>query len=83
VIFPKDWRAGIKRVPLHLVTFGLAGFLLTWYGGWGAAIVLSAWRGYAEFLDWHYFRDDTFAKALIDLLSQTLPAILASVLRWS
>jgi hypothetical protein len=63
--------AGWKKFLLHFLGFGVPFGAVAWFGGWGAAVVLFAWRSYEEFLDWHEQRD-TLGKALIDLLSQTL-----------
>jgi hypothetical protein len=75
-----DARAGIRKIPLHLATFGWPGALVTWYGGWGAAAVLVAWRGYEEYHDWRCGYD-TLGKALIDLVSQTIGAVTVAIIK--
>ena len=77
-----DWHDGVRRLPLHLATFGLLGALATWYGGWGAAAVLVCWRVWEEYLDWMNLRD-SFAKAWIDLAAQTIPAAIIAIVHWS
>jgi hypothetical protein len=73
-----DWHAGIRRIPLHLITFGAFGALATWYGGWGGAVVLVAWRAWDEYVDYVQLRD-SFAKAWVDLGSQVLPAAIVAI----
>lgn len=79
---PHNWRDGLQRAPLHLLTFGMLGLLGTWYGGWGCAVTLLAWRIYAEYRDWMDLKD-TLPKALIDLATQSLPALLVVLVRLS
>ena len=45
-----NWLDGLKKVPLHLLTLGLFGAVITYFGGWGAAVVISVLRTYEEIL---------------------------------
>jgi len=74
-----NWKDGIKRIPLHLASFGAPVGLVVWYGGWSGSAVLVAWRAYEEYQDWRQGRD-TLAKAFIDFASQTIiPAVIAII----
>ena len=75
-----DWVVGLDRVPWHFFGFGIPFGFLTFYGGWGTAAALVAWRVYAEYGDWRQGRD-TLGKALIDFFSQVAVAVGVAVLK--
>jgi hypothetical protein len=74
-----NWRDGVKRIPLHLATWGLGGVLASVWLGWiPLAFVLgAAIRGeYQDFTN----GEDTVGKAIIDFSSQiVLPLTVALV----
>lgn len=74
----KNWRDGVKRIPLHVFTWGLAASVATIWLGWvpSAFVLGAAIRG--EYQDIRGKRD-TVGKALIDFCSQVaLPIALAT-----
>jgi hypothetical protein len=81
---PHNWKAGLKRAPVHLALFGAPSVLavaLIPPGPWkwipAAVLVAQAIRGE---LDDVQHREDTPAKAIIDALTQAGPAIVAGLL---
>lgn len=74
-----NWIDGLKRIHLHLL-LGLPFAVVTYYGGWAGAVTFAAWRMYEEYLDWKTHQD-TFAKSIIDLTSQTILVIIAAVVK--
>jgi hypothetical protein len=75
-----DWRAGFKRVPLHLATWGLAGAVASLWLGWlpTAFVVGAAIRG--EYQDVVDVKSDTWTKAVIDLISQVALPVLSCLI---
>jgi len=70
----------LKKIPLHFFGFGIPVGLAVYFLGWSGFLVLVAWRGYEEYLDYHQGRD-TFGKAGIDFCSQIAGAFWAGMFR--
>lgn len=73
-------KEGLRKIPIHFFGFGIPSGLAVYFGGWSGVLVLVAWRGYEEYLDFREQRD-TLGKAVIDFLSQTAGSVVAGVLR--
>lgn len=75
-----NWKDGVRRIPLHLATWGLGGAVVAILLGWlPLAFVLgAAIRG--EYQDVTN-GDDTAGKAAIDFVSQVILPALAGILR--
>lgn len=73
-------KDGLKKIPLHFFGFGFPVGLSVYYLGWSGLLVLVAWRGYEEYLDFHTGRD-TLGKAIIDFVSQVSGSVVAGLLR--
>jgi hypothetical protein len=76
-----DAVVGLKRIPLHLLGFGIPFGILVLLGGWSGAAVLVSWRVYAENLDVRDGRD-TLGKAALDILSQVIIPVVVAVWKW-
>lgn len=83
-VTPHDWRAGIKRLPLHLGAMGLPSMIaaiLIPPGPWkwlpAAAMVGQAIRG--EIADVQE-GSDTVTKAIMDGVSQSVLAIVGALI---
>lgn len=74
--------AGWKKVPFHLLGFGIPFGLLVWFGGWSGAAVLVAWRAWAEYEDLKA-GFDTPAKAAIDFGSQIILTVGVGVIKYA
>lgn len=70
----------LQRIPLHLFGFGTPIGLAVYFYGWSGVLVLAAWRGYEEYLDYVELRD-TLGKAIIDFVSQMAGAVIAGLVR--
>ncbi|MDE1940885.1 MAG: hypothetical protein KGI66_02085 [Patescibacteria group bacterium] len=81
---PHDWKAGIRRIPLHLGAFGAPSFLVAYFlcppGPWkwipAVGMTVQAVRG-----EWDDVAngEDTVGKAIIDAASQSALAIVGAL----
>ena len=81
---PHNLKAGLKRVPVHLTTFGIPSLivcLLIPPGPWkwipAGILIAQAVRGEIDDVQ---NNEDTIGKAIVDGISQTALAILGGIL---